>query len=120
MKNTVLDAASVRALQLICLRLERLASGATARQGRIPDQSLMLLSLPIKDNASQDDLLRIAENYITRIENCFSQLYMTKSGYFLNVFESLGRALDTDPSYILRALQMYVSITGGLEAPNLL
>ncbi|KAF9183787.1 cysteinyl-tRNA synthetase [Haplosporangium sp. Z 11] len=108
--TAALDSASVRALQLICLRLERLASGATAQHGRVPDQTLALLSLPIKDNADQDDLLRIAEHYITRLE----------SGHFVDVFESLGRAIDTDPSYILRALQMYVSIMGGLDAPNLL
>ncbi|KAI7819044.1 hypothetical protein BC939DRAFT_270972 [Gamsiella multidivaricata] len=115
-----LDPSSVRALQMICLRLERLASGTTAQQGRATDQTLTLLSLPIKDNADQADLLRIAENYITRIENCFSQLYMAKAGYFVDVFESLGRAVDTDPSYILRALQMYVGIMGGLDSPNLL
>lgn len=45
---------------------------------------------------------------------------MSKSGHFVEVFESLGRAIDTDPSYILRALQMYVSIMGGLDSPNLL
>ncbi|KAF9433779.1 cysteinyl-tRNA synthetase [Entomortierella beljakovae] len=119
-QSTVLDAASVRSLQLICLRLERVASGATALHGRVTDQSLALLSLPIKDNADQADLARIAEHYIVRIENCFSQLYMAKSGYFVNVFESLGRAIDTDPSYILRALQMYVGMMGGMESSNLL
>ncbi|KAI1296249.1 cysteinyl-tRNA synthetase [Mortierella claussenii] len=118
--TAALDPASVQALQMICLRLERLASGATAKHGRVPDQSLALLSLPIKDNVDQEDLSKIAENYITRIENCFSQLYMTKSGHFVDVFDSLGRAIDTDPAYILRALQMYVSIMGGLDAPNLL
>ncbi|KAG0258230.1 cysteinyl-tRNA synthetase [Mortierella polycephala] len=118
--TVALDSASVRALQLICLRLERLASGATAQHGRVPDQTLALLSLPVKDNADQDELSRVAEHYITRLENCFSQLYMVKSGHFMDVFESLGRAIDTDPSYILRALQMYVSIMGGLDAPNLL
>jgi hypothetical protein len=45
---------------------------------------------------------------------------MAKTGHFVNVFESLGRAIDTDPSYILRALQMYVGIMGGLDSPNLL
>ncbi|KAG0361237.1 cysteinyl-tRNA synthetase [Podila minutissima] len=38
--------------------------------------------------------------------NCFSQLYMAKTGHFVQVFESLGKAIDTDPSYILRALQI--------------
>jgi hypothetical protein len=118
--TVALDPSSVRALQMICLRLERLASGATAKHGRASDQRLALLSLPIKDNAQQEDLSRVAENYITRIENCFSQLYMAKTGHFVDVFESLGRAIDTDPSYILRALQMYVNIMGGLDSPDLL
>ncbi|KAF9132411.1 cysteinyl-tRNA synthetase [Mortierella sp. 14UC] len=104
--TAVLDAASVRALQMICLRLERLAAGTTAQHGRATEQSLILLSLPIKDNTDQNDLTVIAESYVTRIENCFSQLYMAKTGHFVNVFESLGRAIDTDPSYILRALQI--------------
>lgn len=43
---------------------------------------------------------------------------MAKTGHFVQVFESLGKAIDTDPSYILRALQMYVTIVGGLGSPN--
>ena len=74
---------------MICLRLERLASGTTGHHGRASDQNLASLSLSIKDNAEQDDLARIAESYIVRIENSFSQLYMTKAGYFVDVFESL-------------------------------
>ncbi|KAF9428891.1 hypothetical protein BGZ94_000612 [Podila epigama] len=104
---------------MICLRLERVASGAVAESGRASDQALALLAIPVKDNADQDDLERIAEHYITRIENAYSQMYMAKSGHFVNVFESLGNAIGTDPSYILRALQMYVSIVGGLDAPSL-
>lgn len=69
MESTVaLDSASVRALQTICLRLERLASGAVAESGRASEQSLTLLAVPIKDSADQDDLARIAEHYICRIE----------------------------------------------------
>lgn len=60
----VLDVASIRLLQSICLRLERLVSGA----GRATEQMLVLLSLPIRDNADQDDLVRIADNCISRIE----------------------------------------------------
>ncbi|KAG0097919.1 cysteinyl-tRNA synthetase [Podila epicladia] len=104
--TVALDPASVRALQTICLRLERLASGAVAESGRASELSLTLLAVPIKDNADQDDLVRIAEHYICRIENCFSQLYMAKTGHFVQVFESLSKAIDTDPSYILRALQI--------------
>ena len=70
--TVVLDVASVRALQLICLRLERLAAGTTAQHGRATEQSLVLLSLPIKDNADQNDLNLIAESYVTRIEVTFT------------------------------------------------
>lgn len=45
---------------------------------------------------------------------------MAKSGQFVEVFESLGKALNNDSSYILRALQMYVNIMGGLDSPALL
>ncbi|KAF9217955.1 cysteinyl-tRNA synthetase [Podila verticillata] len=72
-ESTALDSASVRALQTICLRLERLASSG--------ESTLVPL-------------------------NCFSQLYMAKTGHFVEVFESLGKAIGTDPSYILRALQI--------------
>ncbi|KAG0280494.1 cysteinyl-tRNA synthetase [Linnemannia exigua] len=112
----VLDVASVRLLQSICLRLERLVSGAS----RATEQTLALLSLPIRDNADQDDLVRLADNCISRIENCFSQLYMAKSGQFIQVYESLSKALNNDPNYILQALQMYVNIVGGLDTPALL
>ncbi|KAG0249530.1 cysteinyl-tRNA synthetase, partial [Mortierella polycephala] len=119
-KTMALDASSVRSLQTICLRLERLVSGAVAQHGRASEQSLALFALAIKDNADQDDLVRIAENCVSRIENCFSQLYMTKSGQFVEVFESLSKALNNDPGYILQALQMYVNIMGGLDSPALL
>ncbi|KAF9393077.1 cysteinyl-tRNA synthetase, partial [Podila verticillata] len=113
-ESTALDPASVRALQTICLRLERLASSGESTL--VPLVPLVpLLAIPIKDNADQDDLARIAEHYICRIENCFSQLYMAKTGHFVEVFESLGKAIGTDPSYILRALQMYCTIVG---SPN--
>lgn len=64
----MLDATSVRALQTISLRLERLVSGAVARHGRASELSLTLFSLVIRDNADQADLIRIAENCISRIE----------------------------------------------------
>jgi hypothetical protein len=79
--TVTLDAASVRALQLICLRLERLAAGTTAQHGRATEQSLTLLSLAIKDNADQNDLTLIAESYITRIEVIFiSFLHVWRMG----------------------------------------
>ncbi|KAF9433862.1 cysteinyl-tRNA synthetase, partial [Entomortierella beljakovae] len=119
-QRMVLDSASIRSLQTICLRLERLVSGAVAKHGRATEQSLSLLSLSIKDNADQEDLQRIADNCIARIENCYSQLFMVKSGPFLEVFASLSKVLDNDPSYVMRALQTYVSLMGGNESPTLL
>jgi len=79
--TVALDPTFVRALQNICLRLERLASGSTAQHGRAPDQSLALLALPIKDNADQDDLSRITENLISRVEVCIVPV----------VFKTVGR-----------------------------
>ncbi|KAG0198299.1 cysteinyl-tRNA synthetase, partial [Mortierella sp. NVP41] len=67
-KTMILDVASIRLLQSICLRLERLVSGAVAKHGRATELSLALLSLPIRDNADQDDLVRIGDNCISRIE----------------------------------------------------
>lgn len=63
-----LDSNYVRSLQTISLRLERLVSGAVAKHGRASEQTLELLSLPIKDGADQNDLARIADNCIARIE----------------------------------------------------
>ncbi|KAI7825752.1 hypothetical protein BC939DRAFT_125943 [Gamsiella multidivaricata] len=116
----VLDTNSVRTLQMICLRLERLVSGELAKHGRASEQHLALLSLPFKDNVDPDDLVQIADNCISRIENCFSQLYMIKSGPFVEVYESLSKVLESDPGYIMRALQTYVSIMGGTGSPALL
>ena len=45
---------------------------------------------------------------------------MAKSGQFVQVYESLSKALSNDPNYILQALQMYVNIVGGLGTPALL
>ncbi|KAF8967218.1 cysteinyl-tRNA synthetase [Entomortierella lignicola] len=119
-QRMILDSASVRTLQSLSLRLERLVSGAVAKHGRASEESLALLSLVIRDNADQEDLQRIAENCIARIENCFSQLYMAKSGPFVDVLASLSKVLDNDMNYILRALQTYVSIMGGTGSPALL
>ncbi|KAF9996004.1 cysteinyl-tRNA synthetase, partial [Modicella reniformis] len=105
-----LDANSVVTLQNICLRLERLVSGAVTKHGRASDEALKLLSLPINEGADQDVLACIADNCIARIENCDSQLYMIKSGPFVEVYESLSKALDRDPGYIMRALQTYVGM----------
>ncbi|KAG0236865.1 cysteinyl-tRNA synthetase [Actinomortierella wolfii] len=111
-----LDAASLQRLQHLCLRLERLASGAVAKEGTLlSEEMLQLLSVPVKDLTDQQKLTAVMSSLVTRIENAFSTLYMNKAGHYVNVFESLGRAIDTDPSYILRALQMYVSIVGRMD-----
>ncbi|KAG0258651.1 cysteinyl-tRNA synthetase [Actinomortierella ambigua] len=115
-----LDAGSVQRLQHLCLRLERLASGAAGRDGggagaAMSEEMVQLLSVPLKDVTDQQKLTMVMASLVTRIENAFSTLYMNKTGHYADVFESLGRALETDPGYILRALQMYVSIVGRMD-----
>ncbi|KAF9350848.1 cysteinyl-tRNA synthetase, partial [Mortierella sp. NVP85] len=104
----VLDCTSVRDLQAISLRLERLVSGAVATHGRASEKTLDLLSLHIEDSADQRDLVRIADNCIARIENCYSQLFMSKSGPFMEVYESLLKVLESDSNYIEGALEAYL------------
>jgi adenylate cyclase len=54
----------------LCLRLERLSSGsAIVRNTRNSRLDLFLSGLSyVKDNATEDDLLRIMESLVTRIE----------------------------------------------------
>ncbi|KAF9972519.1 cysteinyl-tRNA synthetase [Actinomortierella ambigua] len=110
-----LDAASVQRLQHLCLRLERLASGTAMTPEGLSEEMVQLLSVPLKDVTDQQKLTMVMASLVTRIENAFSTLYMNKAGHYVDVFESLGRAIETDPSYILRALQMYVSIVGRMD-----
>ncbi|RKP23220.1 hypothetical protein SYNPS1DRAFT_31069, partial [Syncephalis pseudoplumigaleata] len=66
----ILDPDTVRQLGFFCLRLERITSGTVIslkRKSRI-DYLNGLLTFHVKDNAEDEELLRITENLITRIE----------------------------------------------------
>lgn len=86
----------------------------------------------IMNEATDDELLLLMENFVTRIEvsfyssksinigwllnfslqNAVSALYLQKMGHFAHVLEKLGEAIDLDPSHLLHALQMYTDVTG--------
>ncbi|CAG8562928.1 1269_t:CDS:10 [Gigaspora margarita] len=106
----LVDPSCVRTLGYLCLRLERVVSGnvnhRTFRSSRI-DPMTRLLTLHVKDNADDEELMKIMESLITRIENAISTLYLNKFGKFTRVLEELGDALALDPDHIVRALQMY-------------
>ncbi|KAL0087646.1 hypothetical protein J3Q64DRAFT_1657804 [Phycomyces blakesleeanus] len=134
--NRTIDPAFVCALSNLAVRLERLTSGrvipTSAKSGGSsielpngsvevknpisPDQSLVfnVLDNHIKEDAGDEELLILMENFITRIENAVSTLYLQKVGRFAQVLEKLGEAIDMDPSYIMKALQMYAQV-GGLN-----
>ncbi|CAO3590123.1 unnamed protein product [Absidia cylindrospora] len=72
----------------------------------------------IMESASDDELMILMENFVTRIENAVSSLYLQKVGQFSGVLEQLGDALELDPTHILRALQMYSEISGLSQNPE--
>ncbi|KAG9284485.1 hypothetical protein G9A89_014089 [Geosiphon pyriformis] len=108
----ILDPSSVRTLGYLCLRLERVASGnvktRSSRNSRT-DYLTGLLTFHVKDNADDEELLRITESLITRIENAISTLYLNKVGRYAKM---LGDAFSTDTDHILKALQMYAQAMG--------
>ncbi|KAG2194526.1 hypothetical protein INT47_005730 [Mucor saturninus] len=72
----------------------------------------------IKDYSSDEELLMLIENFVTRIENAASSLYLQKMGNFAGVLEKLGEAIELDPMHILRALQMYSEVAGLTSKPS--
>ncbi|KAI9354943.1 phosphatase 2C-domain-containing protein [Pilaira anomala] len=72
----------------------------------------------MKDVASDEELLMLIENFVTRIENAASSLYLQKLGNFAGVLEKLGEAIELDPSHILRALQIYSEVSGLTKKPS--
>ncbi|CAG8445716.1 14591_t:CDS:10 [Ambispora leptoticha] len=107
----ILDPASVRSLGYLCLRLERVASGYVntrrTRNSRT-DYLTGLLTFHVKDNADDEELLRITESLITRIENAISTLALKKVGPYSKVLD----AIIIDPELVSKALQMYAQIMG--------
>ncbi|OZJ04056.1 hypothetical protein BZG36_03569 [Bifiguratus adelaidae] len=104
-----IDAALVRTVGRLCLRLEYLASGQ-ARNGSSQNLKYLisLMDTHVRDDADEEDLYRILENVVTRIENATSSLYLSRMGGFADVLEKLSTAVELDPTYLLKALQIYV------------
>lgn len=65
-----MDPATVRMFGQLCLRLERLSSGnVIVRNPRNSRLDLFLSGLSyVKDNATEEELLKIMESLVTRIE----------------------------------------------------
>ncbi|CAG8559327.1 8736_t:CDS:2, partial [Acaulospora morrowiae] len=101
-----LDPSHIRRLGYLCLRLERISSGNVgqrpSRNSRT-DYLTGLLTFHVKDNAGDEELERIFESLITRIENAISTLRLKKYEKVLRVFDQIS----ADPDQIIRALQMY-------------
>ncbi|CAO3614200.1 unnamed protein product [Mucor hiemalis] len=72
----------------------------------------------MKEVASDEELLMLMENFVTRIENAASSLYLQKMGNFGGVLEKLGEAIELDPMHILRALQIYAEVAGLTSKPS--
>ncbi|GBB94024.1 hypothetical protein RclHR1_22770003 [Rhizophagus clarus] len=102
-----LDPAIVRLCGQLCLRLERLSSGGVINRSNTRNSRLDLflsgLSY-VKDNATEEELLRIMESFVTRIENSISTLYLKDVGKL-----ALG---DMSIMDIVKALQMYAQYVG--------
>ncbi|CAG8610705.1 1519_t:CDS:10, partial [Funneliformis mosseae] len=99
----ILNPAIIKALGYLCLRLERLSSGnAIIRNTRASRLDYLSgLTFHVKEeNASDEELLKIMESLITRIENSISTLYLTNVGKF-----ALGDVITMDSEYIVKALQ---------------
>lgn len=131
-----IDPALVSALSNLAIRLERLTAGnaltsnkagssicskytSTGHNGN-PSQIVStapwglgkLLDRHIMQEASDEELVILMENSVSRVENTASSLYLQKVGRFASVLEQLGDAVELDPMHILRALQMYSEVNG--------
>ncbi|KAI9020827.1 hypothetical protein CLU79DRAFT_755752 [Phycomyces nitens] len=80
-------------------------TNATTPYGQVLDKH-------IKEAATDEELVILLENYVSRVENAVSSLYLQKVGHFATVLEKLGDAIELDPTHILRALQMYAEVSG--------
>ncbi|RUP25516.1 hypothetical protein BC936DRAFT_138831 [Jimgerdemannia flammicorona] len=111
-----LDPELIRRLGYICLRLERVSSGNVYPRGvggsraSRADPMNGLLTFHVKDNAEDEELLRIMDHLVTRIENAANTLYLRKYGHFAKVLEQLSNAISLDQTHLIRALQMYAQV----------
>ncbi|CAJ0635451.1 9952_t:CDS:10 [Entrophospora sp. SA101] len=92
----ILDPTLVRSLGYLCLRLERVSSGTmnqrSSRNSRT-DYLTGLLTFHVKDIADDEELLRIVESLITRIENSISTLYLKKVQGYAKIIEELYKQI---------------------------
>ncbi|CAO3615597.1 unnamed protein product [Mucor fragilis] len=72
----------------------------------------------MQEVASDEELMMLMENFVTRIENAASSLYLKKMGNFAGVLEKLGEAIELDPMHILRALQIYSEVADLTSKPS--
>ncbi|KAI8341379.1 hypothetical protein BC941DRAFT_449807 [Chlamydoabsidia padenii] len=131
-----IDPALVSSLSNLAIRLERLTAGNTLTSNKAgssicskytstghngnPSHIVStapwglgkLLDKHIMQEASDEELVILMENSVSRVENAVSSLYLQKVGRFASVLERLGDAAELDPMHILRALQMYSKVTG--------
>ncbi|KAI8969130.1 hypothetical protein BDF20DRAFT_893368 [Mycotypha africana] len=70
----------------------------------------LMLDRHLREDATDEELIMMMENCVTRVENAVSSLYLSKMGRFANVLEKLAEATNLDDSHILKALQMYAEI----------
>ncbi|KAF7727155.1 cysteinyl-tRNA synthetase [Apophysomyces ossiformis] len=132
----IIDPSLVCALNNLAIRLERITNGTVLSNGKTGASSHSmypsnlsggtsentisctttgvgrLLDQHIKQNATDEELALLMENFVARVENAASALYLQKVGHFANVLEKLGDAIELDPMHILRALQMYSEVAG--------
>ncbi|CDH49474.1 adenylate cyclase [Lichtheimia corymbifera JMRC:FSU:9682] len=126
----VIDPMLVHSLCTLALRLENLTTEqlfgqpstkqlvkanpmSKAATGKIQ----RLLERHIMNDATDEELVTLMENFVARLENAVSALYLQKVGHFANVLEKLGEAIDLDSMHILRALQMYSEVARLTETP---
>ncbi|KAL1918835.1 uncharacterized protein VTP21DRAFT_2857 [Calcarisporiella thermophila] len=103
-KAPLVDPELVRTLGYLCLRLERVTAGNPSKSSPRHDYMGRMMTAHIKEEAKEEDLLRILENLIGRVENITSTLYLAKVGRFVQTLQEVGQAAGMDGAAVLRAL----------------
>ncbi|CAO3661661.1 unnamed protein product [Rhizopus stolonifer] len=128
-KARTIDPNLVCAMNNLAIRLERLTSGHVLSQTMAGSSILsqytyesqhvesanqtsfgLMLDRHIREEATDEELMAMMENCVTRVENATSALYLQKMGRFANVLEKLGETIQVDPTHIMKALQMYAEV----------
>ncbi|KAJ3009870.1 cysteinyl-tRNA synthetase [Thoreauomyces humboldtii] len=119
-----IDRGTVQNLAALCIRLEWFAARSGDDWRAVgEDRSMGVIAggggsvgMPPEDGGEwavegveegdRPALIRALESVVTRVENAISILHLTDTS-FSRALQSLGAAIETDPTYILRAIQMY-------------